>query len=92
MKVSKELYPSSLDKVTEQLHLSKFNFWGGAKYRAEMLTVDELNEIESQLEDLYPKGIDETKLNDIFWFDFDWIAQMLGYEDEEDFYNKRNND
>lgn len=92
MKVIKESYPSSLDKVTEQLHLSNFKFWGGAKYRAQMLTVDELNEIEQQLEDLYPQGIDETQLNDIFWFDFDWIAQMLGYEDEEDFYNKRNDD
>lgn len=92
MKVIKELYPSSLDKVTEQLHLSNFDFWGGAKYRAKMLTVDELNEIESQIEDLYPDGIDETQINDIFWFDFDWIAQILGYEDEEDFYNKRNND
>lgn len=44
------------------------------------------------IEDLYPDGIDATQINDIFWFDFDWIAQMLGYEDEEDFYNKRNND
>ena len=79
-------------KVTEELSLSNFDFWGGAKERAQMLTIDELNEIESQLEDLYPDGIDATQINDIFWFDFDWIVQMLGYEDEEDFYNKRNND
>lgn len=79
-------------KVTEELSLSNFDFWGGAKERAQMLTIDELNEIESQLNDLYPDGIDATQINDIFWFDFDWIVQMLGYEDEEDFYNKRNND
>lgn len=79
-------------KVTEELSLSNFDFWGGAKERAQMLTINELNEIESQLNDLYPDGIDATQINDIFWFDFDWISQMLGYEDEEDFYNKRNND
>lgn len=79
-------------KVTKELSLSNFDFWGGAKERAEMLTTDELNSIECMIEDLYPDGVDATQINDIFWFDFDWIAQMLGYEDEEDFYNKRNND
>ena len=79
-------------KVIKELSLSNFDFWGGAKDRAKMLTIDELNEIEWQLEDEYPEGMDETQINDIFWFDFDWVARMLGYEDEEDFYNKRNND
>lgn len=79
-------------KVTKELSLSNFDFWGGAKDRAQMLTTDELNEIERQLEDVYPDGMDETQINDIFWFDFDWVAQMIGYEDEEDFYNQRNKD
>ena len=79
-------------KVTKELSLSNFDFWGGAKDRAQMLTIDELNEIERQLEDVYPEGMDETQINDIFWFDFDWVAQMIGYEDEEDFYTQRNKD
>ena len=79
-------------KVTKELSLSNFDFWSGAKERAQMLTIDELNEIERQLEDVYPEGMDETQINDIFWFDFDWVAQMIGYEDEEDFYNQRNKD
>lgn len=79
-------------KVTKELSLSNFDFWGGAKDRAQMLTIDELDEIEQQLEDVYPEGMDETQINDIFWFDFDWVAQMIGYEDEEDLYNQRNKD
>lgn len=79
-------------KVTKELSLSNFDFWGGAKDRARMLTIDELDEIERQLEDVYPDGMDETQINDIFWFDFDWVAQMIGYEDEEDLYNQRNKD
>ena len=31
----------------------------------------------------------DTEINDFFWFDFDTIAQHLGYEDEEDFDRKR---
>ena len=79
-------------KVTKELSLSNFDFWGGAKDRVQMLTIDELNEIEWQLEDEYPDGMDETQINDIFWFDFDWVVRMIGYEDEEDFYNQRNKD
>ena len=79
-------------KVTKEISLSNFDFWGGAKDRAQMLTIDELNEIERQLEDVYPDGMDETQINDMFWFDFDWVAQMIGYEDEEDLYHKRNKD
>lgn len=79
-------------KVIKELSLSNFDFWGGAKDRAQMLTIDELDEIERQLEDVYPEGMDETQINDIFWFDFDWVAQMIGYEDEEDLYNQRNKD
>lgn len=30
-------------------------------------------------------GWTDTAINDMFWFDFDTIAQHLGYEDEEDF-------
>ena len=37
-------------KVTKELSISNFDFWGGAKDRAQMLTIDELNEIERQLE------------------------------------------
>ena len=37
---------------------------------------------EDILEELYPDGIDETTINDLFWFDRDVIASWLGYEDD----------
>ena len=49
------------------------------------LTNKEFNIIEAQLEDLYPDGIDETQLNDIFRFEQDFVAQMLGYDTWEAF-------
>ena len=41
------------------------------------------------MEDIYPDGIDETQLNDIFWFDDDFMAECLGYNDFETLYTKR---
>lgn len=69
--------------------LHNFEFWSGAKDRAESLTWDELDTIERELEVLYPEGMTDTELNDLFWFDFDFVVQILGYEDEEDFDRKR---
>ena len=72
-------------KITSEKSLSNFDFWSGAETTANELTNKEFNIIEAQLEDLYPDGIDETQLNDIFWFEQDFVAQMLGYDTWEAF-------
>ena len=71
-------------KVYAETTLRDFEFWCGAKDNVEHLTDRELETIESILEDLYPDGMEDTQINDIFWFEEDWIAEMLGYEDFED--------
>lgn len=75
--------------VEEQLY--NFQFWGGAKENANLLTLQELEQIEFELSDIYPEGLEDTQINDIFWFDFDFIAQLLGYDDEEEFRKEREN-
>ena len=37
---------------------------------------------------MYPEGMDETEINDLFWFEDDLIAQWLGYEDFEALMNR----
>ena len=71
-------------KVTNEVQLSSFEFWSGAKPLANMLTVEEFDIIEQALDELYPDGIDETHLNDLFWFDGDYIAEIIGFESEEE--------
>lgn len=71
-------------KVYTETTLRDFEFWCGAKDTAEHLTDRELEAIESIFEDLYPDGMEDTQINDVFWFEEDWIAEMLGYEDFED--------
>lgn len=78
-------------ELVHNVPLRNFQFWSGAKQRASHLTLEQLDQIEFELEMLYPDGMTDTQVNDIFWFEEDFIAQCLGYrnwealeEDEED--------
>lgn len=71
-------------KIYRDIPLTEFDFWAGAKDRIEYLTDDELNQIEQILEHIYPEGLSESTINDIFWFEDDLIAEWLGYEDFEE--------
>ena len=71
-------------KVYSEINLRDFGFWSGAKSNAETLTSEQLDIVESILEDAYPDGISETQINDFFWFDFDTIREWLGIKDEEE--------
>jgi hypothetical protein len=55
-----------------------------AKDNADELTIEQLDELESILDELYPDGMTETQLNDLMWFDFDTIKNWLGIEEDEE--------
>jgi len=74
-------------RIKTEKSLQHFQFWSGAKDLAERLTWEELIEIENQLEELYPNGLTETELNDLFWFDAEFICDLIG-QTEEDIYNR----
>ena len=71
-------------KVYKEMNLRDFEFWSGAKSNAETLTYQQLDTVESILEDAYPDGMSETQINDFFWFAFDTIREWLGIEDKEE--------
>ena len=70
-------------KIYKEESLRNFEFWSGAKDFAEKLTDDELDTIEMNLKDVYPDGIDETGLNDLFWFDREWLCVLIGTTEDE---------
>lgn len=73
-------------KYTVEESLRNFQFWSGGKYRADNCSSDELDSIEEFLEEIEPEeGWTDGAINDFFWFEFDTLAQHLGYKDEEDF-------
>lgn len=66
-------------RIYKEESLTNFEFWSGARDRVKYLTDRELEQIEYILEEIYPDGVDETTINDIFWFEEDTIAEWLGY-------------
>ena len=79
-------------KIYSEKSLNDFEFWSGAKDTVKYLTEDELNQIENILEDCFPDGMDETEINDFFWFEEDTIAEWLGYSSFDDIMYRENNE
>lgn len=76
-------------KIYEEISLKNFEFWSGAKATAEHLTINDFEIIESVFEELYPEGMSDTQVNDLFWFEEDFIAEIFGYRDWEEFLEDR---
>nr|DAY24436.1 MAG TPA: Sclerotium rolfsii lectin, dual specificity, SUGAR BINDING [Bacteriophage sp.] len=45
---------------------------------------NKVSDLEFLLEEIYPEGITDTQLNDILWFESDWIYESLGITDEDE--------
>lgn len=65
--------------------LSQFEFWSGAKERTDHLTIEQLD----RLDDLLSEAMEwnetdntpsDTTINDLFWFEDDYIAQLFGFK------------
>lgn len=69
--------------VTREIDLTDFEPWSGAKSRYETLTYEQLKQLTFVFEELYPEGCSDTTINDILWFEEDWIAECLGFRDWE---------
>ena len=74
-------------RVYADMSLASFQFWAGAKNNADRLTYEELEQVDYMLDDIYPNGVEDTFINDLFWFDFNIVCEWLGYvyneEDDE---------
>ena len=65
-------------RVTSELNLTNFDFWSGAKDH--YFTYNELKELEYQLEEFYPDGATETTINDLFWFEEQFLCECIGID------------
>ena len=71
--------------TNNNLTLRDFKAWSGAKDTQEtILNEGKGKEFDSLIEELYPDGIEKTHLNDLLWFEEDWIFEMLGIAEEEE--------
>ena len=68
-------------KIYRDESLSNFKFWSGAIANAEEFTTEELDQITAELETLDGgDGYDETQINDLMWFEPEYLASLIGLE------------
>ncbi len=70
-------------KTYSETTLNEFKFWAGAIDNKNRFSMEEMEQIEFMLEDCYPDGIDETMVNDIFWFEPETLCEWLGLDFDE---------
>ena len=69
-------------KITSEMSLKNFKAWSGAKDTLnKLIELDKCEDLEFILDDLYPDGLTDTQLNDILWFEDEWIFETLGIEE-----------
>tara|TARA_R110002153_G_scaffold99897_1_gene235695 strand:- start:2 stop:226 length:225 start_codon:yes stop_codon:yes gene_type:complete len=62
---------------TKDLSLTNFNFWSGAKQHN--FKYSELEYLEDCISNLYPTTApSETDINDLFWFEQEFLCDCIG--------------
>jgi len=71
-------------KIISEKSILNFETWSGAK-ETQRIIIDnnKENEFDALIEELYPDGLTDTQLNDLLWFETDWIFEMLGIAEDE---------
>lgn len=80
---------------TENESLSNFEFWSGGADTAKALTTAQLETLDNVLPEAMGWNVPDnipssTEINDLFWFDDDFIARLLGFASFEEL--KRHNE
>lgn len=66
-------------KITKDLDLNDFDAWSGAVETLDRIKEEnKLDDLNSLLEQLHPDGLTETELNDILWFEEEFLFEHLG--------------
>ena len=72
-------------RIYAEIDIFEFEPWAGAKATYKRLADENrLQDFQDLIEELYPEGVNETVLNDILWFDNNWIYETLGMKGEEE--------
>ena len=72
-------------KIITETTFKDFNAWYGAKKTKKIILDAGLEEkFEMLIDEYYPNGISDTKLNLMLWYNADWILEKLGIKEEEE--------
>ena len=77
--------------VKKEMSAENFEFWSGGKDTIDELTFEEMEIVWNYLEEAYEGEMDETAINDFFWFERDFIAELLGFENFDEIMERNKN-
>lgn len=65
--------------------LGDYEPWSGAvETWDKIVQEDKVDQLDFELEMIYPDGLTVTELNDILWFEPEWVFELLGISNEDD--------
>lgn len=71
--------------IKNEIGIAGFDAWSGARDTKSRIIEEGMEEeFDAMMEELYPEGMTETQLNDILWFESDWIYSTLGIEEGDE--------
>ena len=72
-------------KIISETTLKKFRAWAGAvETQEKIIDAGKADAFDQMMEELYPDGLTDTQLNDILWFEEEWIYETLGISTDEE--------
>lgn len=71
-------------KIWTEDSIRNFRFWSGGRDTVNDLFDSDFDILEPLIEEMFGGEIEDTELNDFFWFERDLIAEWLGYEDYDE--------
>lgn len=70
-------------RIISESNLYEFEAWSGAvDTKNVIIEAGKDDEFNNLIDELYPDGISDTQLNDILWFEREWLFDTLGIEAE----------
>lgn len=67
--------------IIDNSSLCDFDAWSGAvETKRIILEHDKESEFEAYIDECYPDGLTDTQLNDLLWFESDFLFEYLGIE------------
>jgi len=71
--------------IIDGASIANFDAWSGAKDTKETtINAGKVDEFDALIDELYPDGLTDTQLNDLLWFEPEFIFENLGISDEND--------
>lgn len=73
-------------RIYKEIDISDFPAWSGARDTLDrVIEAGKCADLEALLVETEPAdGYDEATINDILWFESEWVFNMLGIRDEDE--------